>query len=224
MGNRNRIAYLLMYASQALLPLLALLGLRLDTNAYVYAALCALLALAAAVLTRLSAGEEKSALRSVTDLLLIPLAFLNLLFGYWACEKPAVLLFGFIGFGCCLVVSLSNNRQLVFKCFSAVLAVLLVLPTLLILFAAAFVEVSVVRTVDSPSGKRYAEVVDVDQGALGGSTLVNVVRRIASPPLFTLSAKPETVYEGPWGLFEEMEIYWKDDACLVIDGRTYQIR
>ena len=85
---------------------------------------------------------------------------------------------------------------------------------------------TVVKTVDSPDGSQYAEIISVDQGALGGSTVVNVNKynKNLSLLLFNISKKPNRVYIGEWGEFEDMDIYFKNEECLVIDGTEYEIK
>ena len=80
-----------------------------------------------------------------------------------------------------------------------------------------FSKKTVVQTIPSPSGKYYAQVIDHDQGALGGNTIVEVYKK--SNP----KAKPQTIYDGEWGEYKTMEIYWEDDNCLVINGIQYKI-
>ena len=83
---------------------------------------------------------------------------------------------------------------------------------------------TVVQTVESPSGKYYAEVIDSDQGALGGDTVVNVYEEKGiNLFLFKIEKEPQRVYLGEWGAFENMEIYWKDDGCIVINSVEHKI-
>ncbi|MDO4357298.1 MAG: hypothetical protein Q4E13_12400 [Clostridia bacterium] len=86
-----------------------------------------------------------------------------------------------------------------------------------------FGEVSVVRTVSSPNHALIAEVIDSDQGALGGDTLVNVRRAapIIRLGIGELTLLPVRVYTGEWGEFSTMEIEWQSDATLLIDGTPY---
>ena len=82
----------------------------------------------------------------------------------------------------------------------------------------------VVQTVESPNGTYYAEVINSDQGALGGDTLVDVTENKKFDALiFTISKKSKRVYHGEWGEFEDMEIYWKNENCLVINSVEYMI-
>lgn len=81
------------------------------------------------------------------------------------------------------------------------------------------------KTVESPSGKYYAQVIDSDQGALGGDTLVDVYQDCEKTALiFKVDKKPQRVYSGDWGEFENMQIDWKDDNCLVINSVEYEIQ
>jgi hypothetical protein len=107
------------------------------------------------------------------------------------------------------------------------LAVGSILTVLLLLFA-AFVGLlsmvfaplkpvkTVIQTLPSPGGTYEARVIDVDEGALGGSTIVEVERN-------SCLARPKQVYVGEWGEYETMEIYWKNDDCLVINGKEYGV-
>ena len=84
---------------------------------------------------------------------------------------------------------------------------------------------TVVQTVESPSGKYYAQVIDSDLGALGGDTLVDVYEKSGiNAILFKIEKKPQRVYFGEWGEFNNMQIYWKDDECLIINSTEYKIQ
>ena len=84
---------------------------------------------------------------------------------------------------------------------------------------------TVVQSVESPNGIYYAEVIDSDQGALGGDTLVDVYENKGIDTLiFKISKEPQRIYHGDWGEFYDMELYWKDDYCLVINSVEYTIK
>lgn len=76
----------------------------------------------------------------------------------------------------------------------------------------------------SPDRTYYAEVINVDQGALGGDTVV-YVHRSRGVNLFLLSFNktPQEVYIGEWGEYKTMQIEWKNENCLVIDSKEYDI-
>jgi len=84
---------------------------------------------------------------------------------------------------------------------------------------------TVVKTVDSPNGTYYAQVIDSDQGALGRDTLVDVYEhKKLNAILFTIQKKPQRVYTGDWRDYENMQIYWRNDYCLVINGSENRIK
>ena len=85
-------------------------------------------------------------------------------------------------------------------------------------------ENTVVKTVESSSGEYYAQVIDSDQGALGGDTLVKVYQdRGINALIFKIEKKLQRVYFGEWGEFNNMKIHWKDNNCLVINSVEYEI-
>ena len=70
----------------------------------------------------------------------------------------------------------------------------------------------------------YAEVIDSDQGALGGDTLVNVYKKgELNIFIFKIKKKPQRVYLGEWGEYKNMQIYWKNENCLIINSTEYKI-
>ena len=77
-------------------------------------------------------------------------------------------------------------------------------------------ENTVVEKIPSPGGNYYAEVIDSNQGAMGGNTFVDVREQ----GLFKESVR---IYTGVYGEFNSMEIYWKGENCLVINGVEYDI-
>lgn len=104
-------------------------------------------------------------------------------------------------------------------CVGAVL-LLVALSPYIVLFA-AFSDIGyseVVDTVYSPDGSYRAELIDSNDGALGGDTVVKVYDETGILP-----RRPQTVYIGPWGEFEDMELYWKSDTVLCINGKAYEI-
>ena len=105
---------------------------------------------------------------------------------------------------------------------SACLVVLLCLLLPFFLFLQALdgmTENTVVMTLVSPQGTYTAKVINSDQGAMGGNTLVEVYKG----GLFGREKKVDRVYTGPWGEYETMEIYWKNDHCLVINSVEYMV-
>ncbi len=117
---------------------------------------------------------------------------------------------------------------MVLKIIALVLSALMVLPigfiSFIFLIFGNIGQNTVVQTIESPSGEYYAQVIDSDQGALGGDTLVDVYKNGGiNAIIFKIEKKPQRVYFGDWGEFKNMQIYWESDDCLVINSVEYSI-
>lgn len=67
-------------------------------------------------------------------------------------------------------------------------------------------ESTVVKTVTSPTETHYAQVISVDQGALGGNTIVKVFENEEIDLFFlTLKDKGERIYLGEFGEHENIK-------------------
>ena len=127
--------------------------------------------------------------------------------------------------GCCCRMTVGYFGTRAVTVVSTVLAsVLLAVGGFIGILALIWGENTVVKAVDSPSGAYYARVVDADQGALGGNTLVYVYdSRKLDAGLFDITKRPTRVYLGEWGAFKNMDIYWESDECLIINSRRYPL-
>ena len=161
--------------------------------------------------------------------LLAPISLIHAVFCMLECSKIWVVTSVFICAGCCLFLTIKHGKPLALKMIALVLSALMVLPIGFFgFFALIFGNIgqnTVVKSVASPNGGYYAQVIDSDQGALGGDTLVNVYETKEIHALvFKLFKKPQTVYYGEWGEFETMQIEWTDENCLVINSVEYEIK
>ena len=160
--------------------------------------------------------------------LITPLSLLNAVFYVFECPNIFVVTSAFVSAGCCCFLTVKHGKPFVLKNVALVLSGLMVLPIgffcLIALIFGNIGQNTVVQTVESPSGKYYAEVIDSDQGALGGNTFVDVFEKSGiNIIIFEIVKKPQRVYSGDWGEFENMQIYWKNDGCLVIDSAEHEI-
>lgn len=224
MKKLKLISYILFYITESFLPIINLLGYRIDTNYVVFAIVCMSVAVSATVFNFKSKVSKKGIAKSIFDLLLLFIAFDNYVLCMDKTPRPVVIVCILICFVCCIIISLSNNSLSKFKYPIAVLSVLLFIFALILTAFSFYVKTETVLSVDSPSGNYYAEVIDTDQGALGGSTHVRVIKRIVKTPVLTLSSYKGIVYDGPWGMFKDMDIYWENDNCLVINSEEYEIK
>lgn len=195
-------------------------------------AFAAALAVTAAVTMALgfSCGEmsEKKGLR-VALALLSPLSVVNALFYILKSPKIGVIVCMLISVVCCFYLTVRFGKPRLLKNIARVLSVLMLVPMVFLGFMVVFFgnvsQNTVVQTVASPDGRRYAQVTDIDQGALGGDILVEVYPKgELNALLFKIARKPQRVYLGDWGEFQNMKIHWKDDHCLVVNDVEYEIK
>lgn len=157
---------------------------------------------------------------------LAPISLITSVFFLLDVMSPWIVIIMAICVGCCIYLSWISVRPKLLKVISLILTALLISPVGFLGFIALVFggigKNTVIQSVPSPNGTYYAELIDSDQGALGGDTLVDVhhSKRI-NTLLFQIEKKPQRVYHGEWGEFEDMEIYWKDDHCLVINSVEY---
>ena len=160
--------------------------------------------------------------------IITPLSLINAVFYIFECPHIWIIASVSLSAGCCCYLTIKHGKPLALKVVALVLSALMIMPIGSFgFFAMIFCNMSqntVVQTVESPSGKYYAKVIDSDQGALGGDTLVNVYEKSKiNAILFRIEKKPQNVYFGDWGEFENMQIHWKNDNCLIINSVEYEI-
>lgn len=81
---------------------------------------------------------------------------------------------------------------------------------------------TVMYSKDSPKGKYVAEVIDDDQGALGGSTIVQVKSKESFSFLIgKIYKEPVLLCRRSWELWDEIEFEWVDENTLMVDGEEY---
>lgn len=158
-----------------------------------------------------------------------PLSFINSIFIFaYGPETRWQTLFLLIYSSCCLATTLFFSRPIALKIISLVISFLPAGITWLIFFISlifiGFTSRTVMNTIDSPSGKYYIEVIYADAGATGGSTLVEVNEKFEiNLVILIITKKSKIIYRGRLEEYENMEIYWKDDNCIVINSKEYMI-
>ena len=161
--------------------------------------------------------------------IITPLSLINAVFYIFECPQIWVIASVLLSAGCCCYLTVKYGKPLALKVVALVLSVLMILPICFFSFIALIfgniAQNTVVQTVASPNGKYYAQVIDSNQGALGGDTLVVVNQSCRiNLILFKVEKKPQRVYLGDWGEFKNMQINWKDNNCLVINSVEYEIK
>ena len=113
--------------------------------------------------------------------------------------------------------------QIITGIFTGALAPMLVFWSLASLLLGGLGQNTVVASYDSPTGAYIAELVDSNQGALGGDTLVRIHKKKGAIDVFIGQfSKPYVTFRiGPWGEFKTTEMQWRDQSTLLIDGVPY---
>lgn len=165
---------------------------------------------------------------AVLAALMLPLAILNgflLLATNW---NPTAFLILVIML-CATAIFIKFSRPFVLKVATGVLSILfLLLLTLICIIVSIFGDLShntVVKAISSPQGTYTAEVIDNDQGALGGHTFVEIKDHTKVIPIFIgeFTKSAIRIYTGEWGEFKTMQPYWQDEHTLIIRGTKYSI-
>lgn len=176
--------------------------------------------------------KEKISKKSDTAMLVF-LPFLTLanlgIYLYETKLKAVVTACILICFICSAVMLIKHAKSLFLKIVSIAsitVSTLTILP--LILFVGIMLEpfpkITVVNTVPSPEGTYYAEVTDVDTGALGGEACVHIHQtKKLDFLIFNITKTPERIYVGEWKAYEDMQIQWSDEHHIVIDEVIYTI-
>jgi len=165
-----------------------------------------------------------------------PLSLVNAVFFIFKCgyriDDPLLLVTAISMLLCiisCCCLSSKHGKPIAFKITAMIISLLLLIPIIFLSFMFTLFdnisEDTVIKSVDSPSGKYCAQLIDNNQGALGGATLVKVYSNRRFEALtFTISKKPQTVHIGPWNEnIENIDIYWDNDEFLYVGSEVYDI-
>lgn len=187
-------------------------------------------AVLAVCIVKLNAVHENGIKNKAACILLalaMPLTLVHVFICVQRSSHVLVLISGWVCVCCCGYLTIKYAKPKILKIVAVVIAGLLALPIGLFSLFDVFFPIgqnTVVKTVESPSGRYYAEVIDSDQGALGGDTIVNVYEKsVINFILLQIEKKPQEVYFGEWGAFKNMKIYWKNDHCIVINSVEHEI-
>lgn len=180
------------------------------------------------VSTRALRSEEKSRAASILAAFLLPASAIHAFTWTIGRERfwlAALLSLVWVGFSIALMVQ--NTKAFAPKLIASILSVFLMLPTLagVLLLPFTFGYRATVQTVTSPERNYRAEIVDVNQGALGGDTIVEVydLRKQWDTVVFLVRKVPQEAYFGDWGEFQTMKIQWESEQILRINGRPYEV-
>ena len=109
--------------------------------------------------------------------------------------------------------------QITFCSLSGILA----MPICLLILLSGFGANTVLAHEISPGNTYCAEVIDNDQGALGGATILNVYKDDESFSIgsFDFRQNEKKIYSGRWG--EYQSLYWRDNDHLTMNDAIYSM-
>ena len=226
--KRNEVMSYLLFSFVALLPVGVIfsfcIGCRFElVNYNLFAVVPAVISIVVVILNIVSKENiENKRLSRIYALL----AFFSILNAFVYSSKEInilIIICIVITIGCCLFLSGKYGKSDTLRVTSIVVSAILILPLCLYCavyqFLGGLVCNTVIRTIKSPDQLHCAVVIDVDQGALGGNTVVDIYSSLEfNVLLFRIYKKPDRVYIGEWREYEDMDIYWKNDDCLVINS------
>lgn len=137
-------------------------------------------------------------------------------------------LHGLFCFFSCFVLSLAYNKfnilQSLFGILNSILLLLVIGFSLLFMTFGQIGEHTVKRAVTSPMESYSAFLISSDQGALGGSTLVDVHDHTSMINIgIGQYVRITRIYAGEWNGYKSARIYWRDDHTLLINDVPYTI-
>ena len=103
-----------------------------------------------------------------------PLSIINAVFYLWKCNSSLVAACMLICTVLCFFLASNHGKPFALKTASLILSFIMFLPALSVSLYMMFPfgETTVVKELPSPDNTRYVQVIDSDQGALGGDTIV----------------------------------------------------
>lgn len=105
----------------------------------------------------------------------------------------------------------------VFKAFSAISYILLLVMVAFTLFVRLFfTSTTLVNTVSSPNNTKQIEVYSIDQGALGGSTSIDLAKKYCN-----IFKKNQRIYFGSYG--EGRDVRWIDSNHVQIENNIIDV-
>ena len=123
------------------------------------------------------------------------------------------------------IISDTKARQITNIIAVIVLVIPLIIGSLFLTLFGSIGYVKVVRSVPSPNGEYIAEILDSDQGALGGDTIIQIQEdKGINCLIFKIEKKPNRIYYGEWGEFDDIDVRWENNEVVLIDSVKYPIK
>ncbi|MBQ8228269.1 MAG: hypothetical protein IJZ88_04575 [Clostridia bacterium] len=173
--------------------------------------------------------EKVNPVLTALSVIFIIIGWFLLLFQKWV-ELLSGTLIGvamLISLICVIVVVVTEvSRKTIAGILLSIMCISLVVISELCLIFGSIGITEVTDTCLSPTGKYRAEVVQVNQGALGGDTVVYAYdcEKELDLKFVKVFKKPELVYLGEYLDCEDMVLEWVSYDTLSINGKEYNIK
>lgn len=160
---------------------------------------------------------------------LTPCALINTGFYVRSCGTLWIVASVLICVGCGYL-TIRHGKPLSMRAGALVLTAGMLLPMAMVCFVMSVAgrtqNYIVLDTIDSPTGAYYAQIIDNDQGEKGGSKMVHIYPdKGVETPIFVIKKKHIVIYQEMYKPEDadkvSIEIQWKDDTHLVINGKDY---
>ena len=227
---RKAILFVLMLL-QGIVPAMKLVALLFGwelrvLNGLLFAVPMAIIALATAVVCSKTKGNvEISGSESVCLNIALPLSLLSFLM-LSVFQSVAMFIVSVVNCCGCFAAYMCCKGKGRLRHFAMIVTIILLVAVL----GSAFLNIvfrnfgltEIVRSVPSPDGIYTANVINIDQGALGGDSVVRVQRvRLFGIPLDDVVCLDRRVWLGDWGTTHLIGLYWMDDNTLMIEGEEH---
>jgi hypothetical protein len=226
--RRNNLFVLILLLLTLLFPSICILAKLLHDsftvkNGIVYATASSVLYLGIGILliTRKEKGIGKTS--SVFLSVSLLLNQINTLLFIFRADNQAAMLLMALWFVMTAILVALYVKSIALTATFYTLSGIFVLPILLFIMLSDFGARTVIAREVSPDMRYCAEVIDDDQGALGGATLLLVYRLDGSFSIgsFDFRKSQTELRSGPWGEFESLS--WQDSEHLSMNGTIYEI-
>lgn len=225
MDKINRFSYFTFAAAQLFYPLCVLLGYLTGQEFQLFSESLYLLGIVAfSAWAAVELRKQEQTLWAIPMLVMVFLHALTVLVTifHWSAGFAAV---GIIVCGW-LVFDAAPRGILkgIFHVFALLLTLLLLFVVPFWMIFGSIGSTKVVKQLDSPQRHYTAIVRSIDEGALGGGTVVEVRDNQKTVNILVGKFVCSTdLWQGHWGDHEGMTLRWEDETTLSIDGIAYQV-
>lgn len=162
--------------------------------------------------------------------LLFPFAFIH-----WAVCIPlcdwslVIIILAVVCLVCFAILLFRSVQPVAMKIISSILALLVALPVALWVLISpvvgSFGSADVTAELESPNGAYAAQAIYEDRGIFGAKTYVKVLSKEVEKDLLLLSfTKSPVKITGEWSEKDDaLQMQWKDNETLLINGKAYSV-